>query len=108
MCLIHGGNSMDKKEILKEEALEEVSGGGCWFNARFVAPDGHDVGCTVSWYRVQFDDLEFCKKFKSICPIDGNAHDTTGREYWGNDNYFIKCKKCGHYLDEEGNFLVKI
>ena len=106
MCLIQGGNSMDKKEILKEEALEEVSGGGCWFGARFVAPDGHDVGCNVSWYRVQYNDYEFCYKFRSICPIDGNAHDNTGGEYSGN-LYVFKCKKCGHLLDEEGNFLVR-
>ena len=35
----------DKKDLLSEESLEDVGGGGCWFDARFVAPDGHDVGC---------------------------------------------------------------
>ena len=93
-----------ENEVVDNEELEKVTGGGCWFGARFEAPDGHDVGCEVSWYRVQFSDIEFCNKFPSICPIDGNPHDNTGRKYAGKGKYFIVCKKCGHYLDKNGNY----
>lgn len=87
-----------------EKELVQAAGGGCWASARFVAPDGHDVGCAVSWYRVQFNDLDFCAKFPEICPIDGKAHDNTGRQYCGNGRYLITCKKCGHYLEKDGTF----
>lgn len=96
----------NKKEniLLKDEEIEEVSGGGCWFGARFVAPDGHDVGCSQAYYRVQFDDKEFCRKFPSICPKDGNPHDTNGRQNAGGGNAYIMCSRCGHYVDKQGNF----
>ena len=48
----------DKKDynLVNDEKMEGVSGGGCWFGARFEAPDGHDVGCSRAYYRVQFSD----------------------------------------------------
>ncbi|MBQ6492770.1 MAG: hypothetical protein IJI92_02770 [Erysipelotrichaceae bacterium] len=95
---------LDKEKGIKEEKMDEVSGGGCWFNARFVAPDGHDVGCEIQWYRVQFSDNEFCNKFPSICPIDGGPHDNKGRHYCGNGNYLMKCSKCGHFVDKQNNY----
>lgn len=94
----------DKKDILNEETLEDVGGGGCWFGARFVAPDGHDVGCGQAYYRVQFNDKDFCRKFPTICPIDGQPHDTNGRQNAGGGQAFITCSRCGHYVDKEGKF----
>ena len=97
-------NNENNKRELKEENLEKVSGGGCWFGARFVAPDGHDVGCEVAYYRVQFSDNEFCNKFPSICPIDGGPHDNLGRHYCGEGKYKIKCSKCQHFVDKQNNY----
>lgn len=96
----------DKKDynLVNDEKMEGVSGGGCWFGARFEAPDGHDVGCSQAYYRVQFSDTEFCNKFPSICPIDGKPHDSSGRQYCGEGKYFITCTKCGHHLNKEGNY----
>ena len=101
--MIDNKENKDIKE-LNDENLEEAAGGGCWFGARFVAPDGHDVGCDVSYYRVQFNDREFCEKFPKICPIDGGPHDTDGRHYCGNGVYKYKCSKCQHFVDKEGNY----
>lgn len=55
-----------KKErmITDPDELEKAVGGvegGCWNSARFVAPDGHDVGCDVAWYRPQFGDRDFLR-----------------------------------------------
>ena len=103
--MMEGKKMEEKNKILaKDEEMEEVSGGGCWFNARFVAPDGHDVGCEVQWYRVQFSDLEFCKKFPKICPIDGGPHDLSGRHYNGNGSSYYECAKCGHFLEKDGSY----
>ena len=99
----------NKDEILKkdiaDDELEKVAGGGCWFGARFVAPDGHDVGCEVAWYRVQFSDSEFVNKFPSICPIDGKKHDLDGNHYCGNGVYLLCCSKCNHFVDRNGNYI---
>ena len=97
-------NKLEELKIESEEKLEQTAGSGCWFNARFVAPDGHDVGCGTSWYRVQFSDTEFCSKFPGICPVDGNPHDPSGRHYCGNGQYFIACSKCGHFLNKDGTY----
>ena len=98
-----------KKEhmITDADELEKAAGGtagGCWFGARFVAPDGHDVGCEVSWYRVQFSDREFCEKFPAICPTDGKPHDTAGRHYCGSGQYLLKCSRCGHFVNKDGTY----
>ena len=41
-----------KNQTISDDELEEVAGGGCWFGAKAVAPDGHDSGCHFSstWY----------------------------------------------------------
>ena len=48
-----------KDKVLKQEMsdkeLEGVAGGGCWFGARFEAPDGHDVGCSMLFYDNKLD-----------------------------------------------------
>ena len=95
---------MEEKKTMADEELQAVNGAGCWFGARFVAPDGHDVGCSMSYYRVQFNDKEFCEKFPKICPVDGAPHDDSGRQYCGSGKYFITCKKCGHYLNKDGTY----
>ena len=45
---------MDKEKIKEKEydekELENVAGGGCWFGAQDVAPDGHDIGCSAGWW----------------------------------------------------------
>ena len=89
--------------ILEEDELEQAAGGDhCWNSARFVAPDGHDVGCKMVYYRVQFNDSEFCEKFPMICPIDGGPHDPSGRKYCGDGKYLIICRKCLKYVDKDG------
>ena len=39
-------------KAIDDNELDDVAGGGCWFGAKAVAPDGHDIGCTFSfsWY----------------------------------------------------------
>jgi hypothetical protein len=93
-------------EIVEEDNLEQAAGGegDCWNSARFVAPDGHDVGCSMVYYRVQFSDRDFIKKFPTVCPVDGGPHDPSGRKYCGDGKYLIICKKCGHYVDKDGKF----
>ena len=89
---------------MSDDELENVSGGGCWFGARYVAPDGHDVGCSMSEYRDAFDLKTFSYKFRDVCFKDGQAHDTNGRQYCGNGEYRVLCSKCGLYMDMNGVF----
>lgn len=45
---------MDKDKIkaqnIDDKELDNVAGGGCWFGAQDVAPDGHDIGCVLGWW----------------------------------------------------------
>ena len=95
---------MDDKKLVNDEEMKEVNGAGCWNSARFVAPDGHDVGCAAAYYRVQFSDLDFVKKFPGVCPVDGGPHDLSGRKYHGNGKYYYNCAKCHHALTADGNY----
>ncbi len=89
---------------VEPDELKTVSGGGCWNSARFVAPDGHDVGCDIAWYNVQNNAWDFLQAFPDICPIDGKPHDPSGRMSAGGQQFYITCAKCGNFLDKNGRF----
>lgn len=102
-------NENRKEELLNnklsEDELEGVSGGNCWNGARFVAPDGHDVGCKHVYYKDNaFDRNDFSVQFKHICYVDGGPHKTDGRQYCGDGHYRVLCSKCHQYLDMNGNY----
>lgn len=95
-------NKDKKEELLKQEVpdeeLDNVAGGGCWFGARFEAPDGHDVGCRMIFYD---NKLDFSAKFPSICYSDGGPHECIIKRYGGQD--LLYCRKCDLPLNGADN-----
>ncbi len=85
-----------KKQAINEEELENVAGGGCWFGAKDVAPDGHDVGCTFafSWYE-SMDEYNFKH---DICPLCAGKLGPT--KYVGTQKYKI-CEGCGRGIENK-------
>ena len=79
-----------KKQELNEEELDNVAGGGCWFGAKDVAPDGHDIGChlSCSWY----DSWEEYKYKKGICIYCGGKLES---ERSVSSSKYKPCSNCG-------------
>lgn len=68
--------------------------GGCWLSARFVAPNGHDVGCTWTYYMDnEVGKTLFMKECKDICFVDGKPHDINERQYCGDGHYRVLSEK---------------
>ena len=80
-----------KNQALSEDELGEVSGGGCWFGAKDVAPDGHDIGCTFafSWYE-NWDEYKYRK---GICPQCGGK---LSEEKYVSSSSWKNCLDCGY------------
>ena len=85
-----------KKQATNKEELENVAGGGCWFNAKDVAPDGHDIKCSFSfsWYESL---AEYYLK-QDICPGCGGKFGQT--KYVGTQKYKV-CENCGTAIEDK-------
>ena len=85
-----------KNQAISEDELEEVAGGGCWFGAKAVAPDGHDIGCRLScsWYE-NWDEYNYRH---DICKWCGGE---LGKEQVFSSCTYKVCKQCGWGNDNE-------
>ena len=89
---------MNKDEIkakkVDDNELDNVAGGGCWFGAKDVAPDGHDIGCILGWY----DSWDEYYYEKGTCKVCGGK--LSEEKSWASSATTYKwCTQCGeiHY-----------
>ena len=79
-----------KNQAISEDELEEVAGGGCWFGAKAVAPNGHDIGChfSHSWYE-SWDEYKYDVGICKYCggELKSAQHYSSKEIKW--------CKDCG-------------
>ena len=80
-----------KNQAFSDDELKEVAGGGCWFGAKAVAPDGHDIGCTFgfSWY-TSWNEYNYKH---DICIRCGGK---LGEEQVVAYRYYKVCTECGY------------
>lgn len=80
-----------KNQTISDDEIEEVAGGGCWFGAKAVAPDGHDIGChfSCSWY----DSWDEYNYKHGICKRCGGK---LGEEQSVSSSHYKVCTECGY------------
>ena len=85
-----------KKQAISDDELDNVAGGGCWFGAKGVAPDGHDIGCrtSISWY----DSWDEYKYKHDICIYCGGK---LGEERTVSSSSYKVCTQCGWDNDND-------
>ena len=88
-----------KNQAISDDELKEVAGGGCWFGAKDVAPDGHDIGCrfTSTWY----DSWDEYNYKHDICKYCGGK---LGKEDVFSYGRYKVCTECGHDNEKENKW----